>query len=114
MQGTQLKMSTTYHPESDGQTEVVSRCLETYLRCKTPFEIVYGRLPPVLTRWLQGETKVEAVQRDLVDRDEAIRQLKAQLMRAQEKMKSQDDKKRTDRSFMVGKWVFVKLSAHRQ
>ncbi|MCH79682.1 transposon Tf2-1 polyprotein, partial [Trifolium medium] len=143
LQGTRLKMSTAYHPETDGQTEVINRCLETYLRCfiadqpktwanwiywaeywfntcyhattgQTPFEIVYGRAPPVITRWIQGETRVEAVQRELQDRDEAIRQLRQQLLRAQDRMKQQADKRRCERSFEVGEWVFVKLRAHRQ
>ncbi|MCH86216.1 gypsy/Ty-3 retroelement polyprotein, partial [Trifolium medium] len=144
MQGTRLRMSIAYHPEYDGQTEVINRCLETYLRCfisdqpktwvawvhwaeywfnttfhssteKTPFEIIYyGRGPPVMTRWLQGEVRVEAVQRDLLDRDEALRQLKDQLVKAQERMKNQADMKRTDRCFAVGEWVFVKLRAQRQ
>jgi hypothetical protein len=67
-----------------------------------------------MVRWIQGEIRVEAVQKELLDRDEAIKQLKAHLGKAQERMKNFADKKRCDRSFAIGEWVFVKLRAHRQ
>lgn len=110
--GTTLRMSSAYHPKTDGQTEVMNRCLETYLRCfaserpkgwskwlawiefhfnmgfqssagMTPFEVVYGRPPPQLVPFLPGEVRVQALADSLRERDDILAHLRAHLERAQ-------------------------------
>ncbi|KZV19421.1 hypothetical protein F511_08762 [Dorcoceras hygrometricum] len=143
LQGTQLRMSSAYHPETDGQTEVVNRCLETYLRCfsseqprtwaqwipwaefwyntsyhtatgMTPFEIVYGKKAPKIIQFWPQETSVAAVAQELSDRDELLRQVKFNLHRAQQRMIKQADAKRREVKFEVGDRVYLKLRPHRQ
>jgi len=49
-----------------------------------PFEVVYGRAPPSLARYIPGETAVEVVAQDLINKDEALKQLKYHLQIAQD------------------------------
>lgn len=108
LQGTKLQPSTTYHHQTDGQTEVTNRCLETYLRCfacdklrqwlsflpwaeylfnttynasikRSPFQVVYGRDPPALYRFVHGSTAVNGVQVQLQQHNQMLDTLKHHL-----------------------------------
>ncbi|GMI67905.1 hypothetical protein HRI_000459800 [Hibiscus trionum] len=141
--GVVVHASTAYHPETDGQTERVNQCLETYLRCMTgerpkdwsewlhlvewwynttfhsairttPYQALYGQPPPIHLPYIAGESLVEAVDRSLQAREAAIKMLKFHLQRAQDRMKSQADRKRKECEYLVGDWVFLKLQPYRQ
>ncbi|PKI68053.1 hypothetical protein CRG98_011649 [Punica granatum] len=46
LQGVELLASTAYHQQTDGQSEAVNKCLETYLRCMT------GDKPAMWAKWV--------------------------------------------------------------
>ncbi|GJT37161.1 retrotransposable element Tf2 [Tanacetum coccineum] len=100
-------MSSAYHPQTDGQTEVVNKCLEGYLR-------LYGQPPPLHIPYVAKDSNVEVVDRTLQVREQTIQLLKFNLKKAQDRMKSQADKRRSEREFKEGDWVYLKLQPYRQ
>lgn len=136
-------MSSSYHPQSDGQTEVLNRCLEDYLRCfvsdeprhwtrylpwvewsyntawhssirMAPFEAVYGRPPPSIPHYIQGHSTNPELDLTLAHRTTLLASLKANILRAQNRMVQQANKHRTDKTFEVGDYVLLKLQPYHQ
>lgn len=139
----QLHFSSAYHPQTNGQTERVNRCVEAYLRCMTgekpttwsswlplsqwwyntnfhtllntsPYEVVFGQAPPLHIPYISGDSAIEAVDRSLSAREEALKRIKENLAKAQNIMKQYADLNRSEREFDVGMWVFLKLHPFRQ
>jgi len=79
---------------------------------KSPFEIVWPS-PSLCDLVFDGETKVDSVATVLFDCDEALRQLKFHLNRAQQ-TKKYADAHCCHVTFVVGDWVYVKLRPHKQ
>ncbi|KAF7811847.1 Transposon Ty3-G Gag-Pol polyprotein [Senna tora] len=141
--GTKLMYNSAYHPETDGQTEVLNRCLEQYLRAfsfdqpsswyrllpwaelwynssfhssigMTPFQALYGVNPAPLPSYSAGSVNVETLEDLLIVREQLHEQLRAHLLKAQNRMKKFADKKRKEAVFAEQDLVLVKLHHYRQ
>jgi hypothetical protein len=115
-----LRMSTTFHPQTDGQSEVVNKVIAMYLRCvtgdqprawvdwlswaeycyntsfhtalrTTPSEVVYGRSPPPLLPYSAGTARTEAADTLLRNRDDILIEVRQRLLQAQELSKKHYD-----------------------
>lgn len=80
----------------------------------TPFKALYGYEPPLPTFELVAQSKVEAVDQLLKDREIVNEQLKENLVKAQIRMKQYANSKRRERTFEIGDLVFTKLQPYRQ
>lgn len=143
MLGVALNTSIAYHPQSDGQTKVVNRCLETHLRCffsdsqadwfsylatadwwhntifhtsiqTTPYEALYGQPPPLHLPYATGDSGVEEVDRSLLTREFKFQLLQYHLQRALRRMITQANKHRSDVQYKEGDWVYLKIQPYRQ
>lgn len=136
--GCQLHLISAFHPQSDEQSEVVNRVIDMYLRClagdrpkewlrwlpwaefcynssfqtalrATLFKVVYGRDPPTLVTYKPGVARVAAVDRQLLERDEFLVEIREHLLQAQDSMKTQYDLTHRAIEFAVGTWVWLRL-----
>jgi hypothetical protein len=138
MAGVKLRMSTAFHPQTDGQSEVVNKVLAMYLRCvtgdrprawvdwlawaeycyntsfhtalrATPFEVVYSRSPPPILPYTPGSARTEATETLLRSRDEILAEARQRLLQAQQMSKKYYDANHHDVEYAVGDWVWLRL-----
>jgi hypothetical protein len=113
-------MSSAYHPQIDGQKEVVNKFLETYLRCfisdkqnkwfqwlhlaewwynstyhtsakMTPFQALYGYEPPSWNELATSHIKFVSVKYHLDKSHKTLQLLKENFTVARKRMKQQVD-----------------------
>ena len=141
--GVELRMSTAYHSQTDGQTERVNQCVETFLRCfvhacphqwrqwldqaefwyntnwhsalgRSPFEVLYGYAPRHFGIATTSDTDIPDLATWLSDRALMSEVIREHLNRAKQRMKKQADEHRSKRQFQIGDLVFVKIQPYVQ
>ncbi|GJU62108.1 putative reverse transcriptase domain-containing protein [Tanacetum coccineum] len=109
--GTQLDLSTTYHPQTDGQSEQFSynNSYHSSVKC-APFEALYGRKYRTPIAWAEvGESQLigPEIVKETTDN---IVQIKERLKAARDRQKSYADNRQKPLEFSVGDKVLLKVS----
>ncbi|GJZ42323.1 putative nucleotidyltransferase, ribonuclease H [Tanacetum coccineum] len=116
MVNTQLNFISAYHPQTDGQTEVVNRSLGNLLRCLVGDHVVYPAQPRcplnLMTPRVSSSipTKVQDFVAGLHDVHKAVHE---NLVRGNSKYKQDADHKRRHVDFEEGDFVWVVLTKDR-
>jgi len=80
----------------------------------TPFEVLYGHPPKHFGISNLTAASVPELEEWLKERDLLCKLIQQQLLRVQQRMKSQADKNRTEREFSVGDSVYLRLQPYIQ
>jgi hypothetical protein len=136
--GTHFRMSSAFHPQSNGQSEAINRVIGMYLRrltgdrprqwlqwlpwaeyCyntsyhtalkNTPFYVVYGRDPPFFRAYIPREIHNQAVEQNIIDSDQFLLDVHERLLQAAQHYKQYYDGKHRPLSFDVGEWAWLCL-----
>ncbi|GKC27397.1 reverse transcriptase domain-containing protein [Tanacetum coccineum] len=140
--GTQLDMSTTYHPETDGQSERTIQTLEDMLRAyvidfgkgwdkhlpliefsynnsyhasnkAAPFEALYGRKCRSPVCWAEvGDVQLTGPE-IIHETTKKIVQIRQRLQAARDRQRSYANVRRKPLEFQVGNRVMLKVSPHK-
>nr|GFA78381.1 reverse transcriptase domain-containing protein [Tanacetum cinerariifolium] len=111
--GTRLDMSTSYHPQTDGQSERTIQTLEDIYHASikdAPFEALYGRKCRSPVCWAEvGDAQLTGPE-IIQETTEKIVQIKQRLQATRDCQKSYADVRRKPLEFQVGDKVMLKVS----
>ncbi|GJW42171.1 putative reverse transcriptase domain-containing protein [Tanacetum coccineum] len=109
--GTDISMSTAYHPETDGQSERSPLYSDYHASIKAaPYEALYGRKCRSPVCWAEvGEAQLTGPEL-IQETTEKIVLIKQRMQAAQDRQKSYADRKRKPMEFEVGDRVMLKVS----